>query len=99
MTGRITDATVTDLASSIAPLLSPNFLFTLLNRKTLSESAGHTLWIVSNQLQDTEQIAPDSLSEPNIIALTGDRQSLLEADVYLMKVLAFFFCSGIELDW
>ncbi|WP_339308746.1 amino acid adenylation domain-containing protein [Paenibacillus sp. FSL L8-0435] len=99
MTGRMTDATVTDLASSIAPLLSPNFLFTLLNRKTLSESAGHTLWIVSNQQQDTDQIVPASFSEPNVIALTGDRQSLLEADVYLMKLLAFCWCSGMELDW
>ncbi|WP_458460228.1 amino acid adenylation domain-containing protein [Paenibacillus sp.] len=99
LTGRTTNLTVADVVSSIAALLSPHIQFPLLSRETMPEAAGNALWIVSNQQQDKEQLAPDAVSGQNIISLTGDRQSFLEADVYLMKTLAFCWCSGMELNW
>ncbi|WP_123062640.1 non-ribosomal peptide synthetase/type I polyketide synthase [Paenibacillus amylolyticus] len=67
--------------------------------RNLLQSAENTLWVTAYPLQNDELVDNDMLKDAQVISVTGDRSSSLEADIYFMKTLGYCWCRGIELHW
>nr|WP_260866418.1 non-ribosomal peptide synthetase/type I polyketide synthase [Paenibacillus xylanexedens] len=90
-----------ELASHVLPFIRAASKFPLLTQEGLLSLPESTLWMITYPAQGAklEQVWRPDLKETQVVSLTGDRSSSLEADIYFMKTLGQCWCLGMELDW